>query len=329
MTLQRIGTVSLVLFATILFGGMVLADEGSQPIYQHSNQNRHGDDAQFMADHVSAVAALEPIGAVEGWGRAMVRDQLLPDGDTRRFVAFRVVGLDAESEYEARVVTILDATESEIFIGAIATDAAGDGVLRLGWPEEYFPPVPGDVPSADSLALARVYDASLGLVLEGEFVFDWFGGTGPTDIVYLERIDLEPDIDPDAKGVAKVYRTADDTQTFETRACRLEPEVAYRVVVVVNDTETLAGVVTTDAVGHGELVLSTANGSLPADFQPIEDLVNVDWIDSEGNVVLSGTFEGENSAGGHGGGVPPGSRHGEPGGNDDHGGGGGGHGGNP
>lgn len=327
MTVQRFAKVSLVLVLTTFLGGTVLADEGTQPQYQHSNHNRHGDDAQFMADHVSAVAALEPIGAVEGWGRAMVRDQLLPDGDSRRFVAFRVVGLDPDSEYEARVVSVVDTADTEILVGVIATDAAGDGVLRLGWPEEYFPPVPGDVPSADSLSLARVYDASLGLALEGEFVYDWFGGTGPTDIVHLERIDLEPDIDPDAKGVAKVYRTEDDTQTFETRACRLEPNASYQVMLGKEGEETVAGVVTTDGVGHGELVLTTADGSLPTALQPIEELRYVGWVDSEGDVVLSGTLTGENSAGGHGGGVPPGNRHGETGGNGNHG--GGGHGGNP
>ena len=60
-------------------------------------------------------------------------------------------------------------------------------------------------------------------------------------------------------------------------------------------------------------MLSTADGSLPADLQPIEDLRLVEWTDADGYVVLSGSFTGEGSPGGNGGGVPGGSGNGDPG----------------
>jgi hypothetical protein len=282
---------------------------------QHTNQIRHGDDQQHMADHVRAVASLEPIGAVEGWGRAMVTDQLSTDGAVRRFVLIRVVGLEVSSQYAAAVTSNAQLGEAEILIGEFQTDEFGDGYLRLGWPDGQHPPVPEEMPPASNLALALVYDQARALALEGEFTIDWFGGTGPSEITHLERIVLESTDDPRLRGVAKVVRTVEDDQVFETRACRLDADANYQVTV----DGILAAIVTTDGVGHGELVLSTADGSLPADLQPIEGLRVVEWVNGNDDVVLTGSFTGENMAGGHGGGVPGGPGNGDPGG---HGGGG-------
>lgn len=301
--------VAVVGLAALLAAGGLAADQGNQAHVGIQQHIRQGDDHQHMADHISARAALEPIGMIEGWGHAMVRDQLTREGDVRRLVAFRVVGLDADTEYVATVTGSEAVNDAEFTVGALTTDENGDGVLRLGWPEDYFPPVPEEVPPAEYLVLARVYDGSQALALEGEFTIVWFGGSGPCDLVYGERIELVAADDPRLKGVAKVTRTEEDDQTFETRACRLVADSAYQVIV----DGAIAGVVTTDGVGHGELVLSTVDGSLPAELQPIEDLRLVEWADADGQIVLSGTFTGDGSPGGHGGGVPGGPGHGDPG----------------
>ncbi len=312
--------VGMIGIALLLAAGVSAADQGAQAMQGVQQHNRYGDEHQAMADHVSARAALEPIGMVEGWGHAMVRDQITTAGDVRRLVGLRVVGLDPETEYTATVTGTEGLDDAEFNLGSLITDENGDGLLRLGWPETVFPPVPGDIPPAEVLVLARVYDLSQALALEGEFSVDWVGGSGPCELVYVERIVLTPTDDPRLKGVAKVTRTEDDVEIFESRACRLEPESAYQVLV----DGIVAAVVTTDGVGHGELVLSSGDGSLPAELQPIEDLRIVEWATSDGQVILSGTFTGENMAGGHGGGVPGGSGNGEPGQGD---GGGAGHGG--
>jgi hypothetical protein len=296
-------------FVFLLAAGLSVAGEPGQAQTGTQEHHRHGDDHQYMADHVGARAALEPIGAVEGWGHAMVIDQMTREGEVRRLAAFRVVGLDADSEYTAVVTGGESLDDTEVLVGTLTTDVNGDGVLRLGWPSDTHPPVPPEIPPADSLALARVYDAGQALALEGEFLVNWFGGSGPSDLVYVERIELDPPDDPLLKGIAKVSRTDDDVQTFETRACRLAPDSPYQIVV----DGTAVAVVTTDGVGHGELMLTTADGSLPADLQPIEDLRLVEWVDASGSVALTGSFTGEGSPGGQGGGVPGGSGNGDPG----------------
>ena len=60
-----------------------------------------------------------------------------------------------------------------------------------------------------------------------------------------------------------------------------------------------AAVVTTDAVGHGRLSLSTIDedAPLPVELQPIEDLRLVAWLRGDGAVVLSGSFTGTNQVG--------------------------------
>jgi hypothetical protein len=268
------------------------------PLGQPMHQQRHGDDRQFAADRAHAVAALEPIGAVAGWGRVMVRDHYLPDESVRRQLVLRVLGLDPEAEYTA----VIDG----ITVGTLVTDVAGDANLRLGWPEDLFLPVPPDLPPAEELVLASVLDPSLGLVLEGEFATDWVGGSGPQDLVYMERIRLDPVDDPSFRGIAKVTRNDEDEQSFESRACSLEVGAVYEVYV----DGFLAGAVTGDAVGHGELALSTADGNLPAELQPIEDLRLVEWVDAGGEVILTGVFSGENMIGGGHGGGPGGGGHG-------------------
>jgi len=289
--------------------------------YAHEHQQRYllSTDQDPPLDRVHAVAALEPIGGAEGWGRVMVTDQVMPDEEIRRALVVRVLGLEPETEYTA----VIDG----LTVGALTTDAFGDGRLHLGWPEDRFPPVPDELPPAEALELAQIVDASLAIVLEGEFVIDWSGGSGPADTVYMERIRLDAVLGFGERGIAKVVRTDTDEQIFETRACGLEPGAVYQIVV----DGFLAGAVTADVVGHGSLELTTADGSLPADLQPIEELRVVEWVDAAGGVVLTGTFTGTNMAGngngggqGGGGGEPGGG--GAGGGNGDPGGNGGGNG---
>ena len=92
--------------AVLLAAGITAADQRSQTGQTYQEHHRNGDDHQVMADHVSARAALEPIGTVAGWGHAMVRDQISTEGDLRRMVVFRVVGLEAEAEYTATVTGV-------------------------------------------------------------------------------------------------------------------------------------------------------------------------------------------------------------------------------
>jgi hypothetical protein len=295
MNSRRFLILSVAFIGLSMIAGMVLAQG---PLSQPMNQQRQGADNQFGADRAHAVAALEPVGGTDGWGRMMVRDHYLPDDSVRRQLVLRVVGLEADTEY----TTVIDG----ITVGSLVTDPAGDGSLRLGWPEDLFPPVPADLPPAEVLGQAAVLDASLGVVLEGEFVTDWVGGSGPQDLVYLERIQLDPTDNASLRGVAKVTRTDEDEQSFESRACSLEVGAVYELYV----DGFLAGAVTGDSVGHGELELSTADANLPMELQPIEDLRLVEWIDAGGDVILTGSFTGENMVGGGHGGGPGGGGHG-------------------
>jgi hypothetical protein len=141
--------------------------------------------------------------------------------------------------------------------------------------------------------LATVYDADSAIALEGEFVARTVGQQGPGDLVYMERIRLEPLDDYNLRGIARVSRDGDDQQRFETRAAGLLDD-SYEVVV----DGSAVGVATVDAAGHAALVLSTADDdTLPAVLDPIEEVREVAWVNSAGTTVLFGSFSGDNMVG--------------------------------
>ena len=131
MNSRRFFMASVAVIGLAMVAGTLAAQT---PLGQPMHQQRHGDDGQFGADRAHAVAALEPIGAADGWGRMMVRDHYLPDDSVRRQLVLRVLGLDPEAEYTAFI--------DGLPIGTLVTDVAGDGNLRLGWPEDLFPQLP-------------------------------------------------------------------------------------------------------------------------------------------------------------------------------------------
>jgi hypothetical protein len=244
---------------------------------------RHGGARRAIASHTTAAASLEGIGTVDGWGHVMVKDILLKDDSIRREMAIHLVGLSGDTEYS---LTIDGFPAAEL-----TTDQNGDARLRLSSWRDTDQPFPADLPPAAELMTATVYDPD-GTVLIGDFIARSIGHQGPKNLVYLDRTRLEPADDFNLHGVARVTRDGDDQQTFETRACGLV-EDSYEVEV----DGAPVGVVTVDAVGHAALVLSTEDGTLPAGLDPIEDVVEVEWLNGDGETVLYGSFGGENMVG--------------------------------
>jgi hypothetical protein len=181
------------------------------------------------------------------------------------------------------------------------TDDSGDARLRLSPDEESAGPVPEELPLAGELVLAVVEDPTGATVLEGEFESRSYGFAGPHDLVYYERIALDPVDDYARRGIARVSRDGDDIQRFESRACGLELGEMYEIRIDGNP----AGQVTADSVGHAAIELSTADVDNPLATDvlgPIEDYVLVEWVwlsQSLGDTTaLTGSFTGENRTGG-------------------------------
>ncbi len=236
--------------------------------------------------NLRASAALQPVGAVTGWGQVAVSDKQNGHGLTRR-AEILLFGLEPDTEYAVTV--------DGVDLYTLLTDSAGDAAVRLGDNGGAEAPVPSGIPSAADLTTATVTDPSLAAVLEGAFVTQGAGGGPASPSIYEERIDLTDVTGGTAEGVAKVERHADDKQEFGTWATGLMPEESYSVVV---DGFT-AGVVTTDASGQGSLELETpsTDNPLPPEMQPIEDLRLVEWADSAGETILSGSFTGVSDQG--------------------------------
>jgi hypothetical protein len=252
----------------------------------------HGAARRAIADHATAVAALEPVGS-EGWGRIMVKDQALADGGMRRVAAVHVLGLDPEVPYTVYV-------NGDVVLAQLETDTNGDARLQLSDNGDGSAPVPDDLPLAGELLTALVEDGTGAAVLQGDFVFSSHGFAGPRDLLYSERIELDPIDDFARRGIARVLRDGEDVQRFETRACGLEPGEIFEIRI----DGVAAGQVTADTVGQAALELSTADVDNPLATDvlgEIEVYGLVEWIwlsQSAGDtIVLSGSFTGENQVG--------------------------------
>jgi len=283
---RKISVVMLMIVAGVL---MVSADVAADSRMERA---QNGAARRAIADHTTAVAALEPVGGAEGWGRVMVKDMALSDGGMRRVAAIHLLGLVPDATY---TVVVDDVTLAEV-----AADANGDAQVKLSSDDEDLPPVPEDLPLAGELLLATVVDASGAPTLEGAFDSRSYGFAGPQDLVYYDRIHLEAMDDFTNRGIARVSRDGDDVQSFETRACGLETGEMYEIRI----DGLAAGQVTADSVGQAALELSTADVDNPlatGALGAIEDYVLVEWVwlsQSTGDtVVLAGYFTGENRVG--------------------------------
>jgi hypothetical protein len=284
---RRVFTTLLITAAAAL---TVAADAAGESRMERS---QHGYARRAIADHTTAVAALEPVGSAEGWGRVMVKDMALSDDGLRRLAAIHLLGLEPEAVYRV----IVDG----VVLAELDTDAIGDAQLRLDPDDETAPQVPEELPLADELLNAVVEDASGAAVLQGDFVSRSYGFAGPNDLVHYERIELVPIDDYARRGIARVSRDGEDVQRFETRACGLEAGEMYEILI----DGTAAGQVTAGPVGQAALELSTVDvdNPLPTDtLGPIEDYRLVEWVwlsSSLGDtIVLTGSFTGDNRVGG-------------------------------
>ncbi len=284
MRTLQIKSVLVIMIITLLIATGALAQGWRNPSGGHNHDQRQSGN-----ERVTAAASLEPVGAVDGWGRIMVSDTLLEES-TARQLTIHLFGLAVDAQYEVSI--------DGVFISSLTTDAEGDAWLQFGTLHDGVPEVPADLPPAIDLMFASVVDTSMAVTLEGDFYIMSHGGHGSNSYVHNERVSLYGD-DASAQGIARVLRDADDVQTFETRVCGLITGTTYQVMV----DGILAGIVTADAVGQAELELSTdgEGDALPTNLQPIEDLRVVEWIDESGTLFLGGTFTGESNSGGHGG----------------------------
>ncbi|NOZ93999.1 MAG: hypothetical protein GXP47_04545, partial [Acidobacteria bacterium] len=241
---------------------------------------------QRVTPAAKAIAALSPVGAATGWGRVKVEEQTRADGTLEREVTAELFSLDPSAEYTVTV--------DDVVLGQVLTDAQGWAVLKLESPGTDYPPVPDALPRVNDLASAAVTDGSGAFVLEGSFV--GIGDRWHGKPEYEERIILDDVNGSGVAGIAKVESEGEIHQSFQTRATGLISGEQYTIVV----DGFQAGLVTADAVGQARLHLEYRDDEnpLPQEMTPVKDLRQVEWLDHNGDIVLSGTFTGVADNGG-------------------------------
>ena len=227
--------------------------------------------------HGKSYAALQPVGAATGWGRAVVGDDDLPSGQ-HRSVQVWLWGMKSRTEY----LVVVD----DIEVGTIQTKSSGSGVLKLQNLGHGHDPVPDDLPLAELLKSTTVYGPDLDPTLQGTFTVV---GHAKGDTTYEEEIALLDVTGGDAAGMAEVEMKAAGHQEFKTHAKGLIPGSLYSVVV---DSLTVASV-TADEQGQARVRLEDPDDDnpLPPELIPVSEIVTVEWWD-EGLLLLSGTFTG-------------------------------------
>ena len=269
--IQRLGTWATVIVLALLYAGDALA--GEKPGI------RRGGHRRTVADHVVAYAALDALPGETGWGRFVVRDDLLPSGDERSVVV-SLFGLEPRAEYMVEA----DGVE----VGTIFTDRRGDASLKLKTRGRGSDDVPSELPSADAILEASVSHVLGHMVLDGAFTVIREHVTDPT--VHSEKIRLEAEEGFDAEGMAGVCRKESGAQGFVTLVAGLEPGLSYSIVV---DT-IVVGIVTADEEGQAGLELRVPDDEnpLPDAMQPVDNIRNVQWFQGD-LLILSGVFTGE------------------------------------
>ena len=265
-----------VVWAAVFFFAFLFAGETFAAV---RDGYRRGGVRRAVPDHVVAYAALDALESDSGWGRFVVRDDLLPSGDERT-VRVSVFGLDANAEY----VIHADGVE----VGTVVTDRRGDASLKLKTRGRSSEDVPNDLPPANEIVAASVHDAWQTTVLEGEFTVVREHITDPT--VHSENIRLEDETGGDAKGMAAVCRKESGAQGFATMAAGLEPGLTYSIEV----DATVVGIVTADEEGQAglELHVPADENPLPDALQPVDNLRSVRWFQGD-LLVLTGVFTGD------------------------------------
>jgi len=230
------------------------------------------------AEHVAAIAALEPVGDGTGWGRIVVRDERRTTG-VEQSVKLWLFGMEPFADFVVRVEGVELAT--------VTTDGDGYAVLSLHSQAKAQLELTEALPSARDLESVTVFDTSLAAVLEGTFTVIRQSGA---DLLHHERIALEDVTGGDATGVAAVAESDSDEQGFFTRASGLVPGSSYQVVV---DGFRLA-ILTADLEGQAalEMTAPAEDNPLPAEVLPVSSFRIVEWYLGE-DLLLWGAFSGE------------------------------------
>lgn len=108
------------------------------------------------------------------------------------------------------------------------------------------------------------------------------GGGGGSQNVQKESTLNSTGVDADAKGKVKVSASSSGEE-LEVEGDKLDSDKTYTVLV---DNFGL-GSVTTDGSGSFKLKLSTRDGNLPSQIQPVSNIQHVDVFDGQGRKVLS------------------------------------------
>ncbi|MCP4900580.1 MAG: hypothetical protein GY906_26755 [bacterium] len=230
-------------------------------------------------DQTTAIAALTPVGAVSGWGRAVVRDNDPPSGSIRS-VQVAIHGMAAHTEY---IITI-----EGVDVGTVRTNQSGSAELRLQDQGEGHNPVPDDLPEADQLESVTIFDGSFAATLTGTFTAIVHC---PGDLVYEELIELDDMTQGGFSGLARVEMRDSGYQEFMTRATGLVPGNVYKITV--DDLET--AIQTADSEGQAGVLLNhpSEENPLPTDLNPVSEIVTVMWSDQSGETILLGSFPGD------------------------------------
>jgi hypothetical protein len=257
---------------------LVLA-AAAQPVLSGDTVMRRGGPRQGLPDHVAAFAALEPVGGETGWGRIVVRDDLLPNG-VHRSVQVWLHELQPQMPYQVEAQGVV--------LGTVRTDRQGHAWLKLQSSGQGHDVVPEALPPAGDIVSAQVRDELLAPALEG--TFSVVRHHEADLVVYEDKTELEDVTGGDAVGMACVRVKQSGAQQLVTRASRLVPGEVFRVVV----DGVLAGVVTADEEGQAWMELESPDDDnpLPLELQPVTEIELVQWFHDD-SLLLMGSFTGE------------------------------------
>ena len=233
-------------------------------------------ECDFAILHLSAAEGA-PAG-VEGV--VLTRRIVLPNGTEREDLKVAVEHLLPDTTYDV----VIDGINA----GVIVTSAEGEGHLFLS--DADIPgaePLPAELQPVADRVHAEVLLAGVA-VLVGDFEDARQHGCGQTRPEYLAVALLLGD-EGTPRGVA-IAAIKGDLQTLRVAAWSLAPG---DVVAVVADGTALA-TLTAGADGTAHAVLSSSPGAgqllLPAEAQPVSDLLHVELQAADGSVVAAGNF---------------------------------------